>query len=155
MDAVRRPGARPVYELFRPHLARWGVALGEEAFLEYWFSAEKENKEMTAYARQLKANGWKLFVLSNNFRERTEYYGRTFGFLKDFDGVFYSWQTGLVKPDEECWRAIAAKHGLNPGNCHYFDDSEKNVAAAAKTGMSAHHYTGLEDAKATLEGRRK
>ncbi|MFH0870056.1 MAG: HAD-IA family hydrolase [archaeon] len=152
MDEVRRPGARAMYDYWKPHLARWKIPLDQEAFLHYWFSAEKENKEMTRYALSLKKKGWKIFIFSNNFRERAAYYQANFRFIDDFDEVFYSWKTGFVKPDERGLAQILSKYKLEPGNCYYFDDSEKNVALALKMGLHASKFESLAATKRILEG---
>ncbi|MGV8161916.1 MAG: HAD-IA family hydrolase [Candidatus Nanoarchaeia archaeon] len=152
MDKVRKPNAPDIYVDWKPHLEEWNISLSRTQFLNYWFSAEKEDKEMIMYARTLKEKGWKIFVLSNNFRERTDYYKKNFSFFNDlFNKKYISWQTGNVKPDEKCFIQILEENDLMPNNCYYFDDSEKNVDAAKKLGIRAHKYSGLDATKNILK----
>ena len=154
MRIVRLPGAPDAYSLWEPHLRSWNIRLTHQQFYDYWFSAEKPSDEMIAYTRELKTEGWHVLALSNNFRERTDFYAKTFPFMREvFDDVAYSWQTGLVKPDERCFSSLCAKHGLDPVNCFYFDDSQENVDAARRVGLLAHRFTGLVQTRHTLNAR--
>jgi len=151
MAHVRLPGADSVYSRFLPHLQKWGVHLTEEQFLDYWFGAEKEVPEMITLASGLGARGMRVIILSNNFRERAEYYDRNFRFLREMpDAVYYSWRTGLVKPDEAAYRLIMKENGLRPEECIYFDDSEKNVSVASALGIRAFDFDGPEQVRTTL-----
>lgn len=148
MHKVRMPGAGDAYEYWRPYLKEWNVKLNHEEFFDYWFKAEKENVGMIELARELKSQGTQLFILSNNFKERTEYYENTFSFLSElFQKVYFSWRTGLVKPDEQYYQLILEENKLNPEECMYFDDSEFNVEVAKKVGMQSYIFHGAEEVK--------
>jgi len=152
MDIVRKPGAPNMYSLWKPHLDEWDIPLSETEFLNYWFSEEKENKDMVEYANFLKKKGWIIFILSNNFKERTYYYDNHFPFLRNtFEKVYCSWQTGHIKPDEKCFTQILDTFNLDSKNCYYFDDSEKNVNVADKLGIHAHRYESLNATKKILD----
>lgn len=141
MDKVRLPGAEDLYDLWKPYFVKWNISLNEEEFLNYWFSAEKENTELTDLAKKLKAKGIQIIILSNNFRERAGYYEENFSFLKElFDGVYYSWQTGIVKPDVKAFDNILTKHNLKPEEVLYFDDSDKNIKVAETLGVESHIF---------------
>jgi len=141
MGQVREPGMKNVYSLWEPYLDDWGVGLNENEFLDYWFSEEKENTPLTDLARVLKSKGLQLIILSNNFHERSEYYTRNFPFLSElFDGVYYSWQTGFVKPSVDAFRHVLEKHQLSPDECLFFDDSEKNIELARSLGIESYIF---------------
>jgi HAD superfamily hydrolase (TIGR01509 family) len=151
MAKVRLPGAGDLYAYWKPYLEAWGVALTREQLIDFWFKAEKEAVEMTELARELKKKGFKIFILSNNFRERTEYYDKAFPALKEIPGkVYYSWQTGYIKTSEEAHKAILKENDLKPGECIFFDDSEKNVETARKVGIKAYVYKGPEQVREFL-----
>jgi putative hydrolase of the HAD superfamily len=141
MDKVRRPGAENTYTLWKPYLDKWKINFFEKEFLNYWFSAEKENMGLIDLARSLKEKGYKLIILSNNFRERADYYDKTFPFIRElFDGVYYSWQTGFVKPDVRAFENILENHNLKPIDCLYFDDSGKNIQLANSIGIESYIF---------------
>lgn len=141
MDKVRQPNADNLYDLWKPYFDKWNISFTEEEFLNYWFSAEKENTELTDLTRQLKTKGIKIIILSNNFRERAGYYEENFPFLKElFDGVYYSWQTGFIKPDVKAFENTLKKHSLKPEEVLYFDDSDKNIELAKSIGIEAYIF---------------
>ena len=156
MPQVRRPNAPKCYDLFKPYLKKWKVELTEEEFFDYWFSGEKINPEFMDYAQKLKENNHKVFVLSNNFKERTTYYRQKFSdLLSIIDRAYFSWETGFVKPSPQAYLHILEDNGLKSGECLYFDDSEKNVLAAQKLGITSHKYVGINETKRiiSLESR--
>lgn len=141
MDKVRRPLAGNLYDYWRPYLKKWGVKLSQEEFCAYWFTAEKENKEMTSLVRFLKGKEINLFILSNNFKERAVYYQDNFPWLaKIFHKVYYSWQTGFVKPSAEALKLVLRENKIIPRDCLYFDDSEKNIELAKTFGLRAYIF---------------
>lgn len=136
MAKVRLPQAGDLYLHWKPFLDEWGVRLGREEFFEYWFTEEKENEPMVTLARELKKRGIKLYILSNNFKERAEHYDKTFGFLKElFKKIYYSWQTGFIKPDERCYTLVLEENSLKPEECLYVDNSAENVEKARALGI--------------------
>lgn len=151
MDKVRRPNAQPAFTLWRPYLEKWGVKLAEKEFLDFWFSAEKANTEMLTLAKNLKQQGIKLFILSNNFAERAKFYDETFPWFKElFEKVYYSWQTGFIKPDPRCWQNLLAENNLKPADYVYFDDSSTNVEIANDLGIKAYLFTKINPIKSIL-----
>lgn len=151
MSHVRMPGAESMYSYWQQYFKEWGVEVTEQEFTDFWFSAEKENTEMVALARELKGRGLRLFILSNNLRERSAYYDTHFLFLKElFEKQYYSWQTGFIKPDTRCFETVLNENNLEAGECIYFDDSEKNVAVAQSLGVESYLFEGPEATKSKL-----
>lgn len=130
MDAARKPGAAPTFSHWGPALKEWGVNLSEKEFWDYWFGAEKVSERMVTFSQELRAKGVKVFILSNNFKERSTYYSQYPWTSEAVDRIYFSWQTGFVKPDTKAWTSILAEHDIKPGECVYFDDQEKNLKAA-------------------------
>ena len=146
MDKVRQPNAGPDFTYWQPYLEKWGVKLNEKEFFDYWFGAEKANEEMITLAKDLKQQGTKLFILSNNFAERAKYYDDNFPWLKElFEKVYYSWQTSFIKPDPRCCQNILIENNLQAEECAYFDDSEKNIQTANKLGIKSYLFTNPKD----------
>ncbi len=140
MAETRKPGAQSSFTYWKPYLEKWGVNLDEKGLYDYWFGAEKPSEEMKQIAKDLKAKGIKVFLLSNNFKERAEYYGHYPWMSEVVDKAYYSWQTGFVKPDPQAWLSLLQENNLQPEECIYFDDQEKNVKAAEDLGIKAHLF---------------
>lgn len=141
MDKVRQPNAGAAFQYWQPALKEWGVNLSEQEFWEYWFKAEVQSDTMIAFAKELRNKGIKVFLLSNNFKERAEYYGH-YPWLHDaVDKAYFSWQTGFVKPDPRAWELVLRENSLKAEDCIYFDDQEKNLKAAESIGIKSFVFT--------------
>lgn len=152
MDEVRKPDAPEAFDLWKPHLQKWGLELSEEELFDFWFSGEKLVPGLVHYVDELKSKGLKVFILSNNLKERTESYRKQFpDFFNKFDGAYFSWETGFVKPDPKAYEKILVENGLRPEECIYFDDSDKNVEVAISLGIQAEKYESFEATKTAIE----
>lgn len=151
MDQVRKPGAQPAFTYWKPYLDKWGIKLSEQEFWDYWFNAEKPSEEMLDLAKQIKAKGLKIFLLSNNFKERAEYYGHYRWMSDVIDNAYYSWKTGFVKPDYKAWENLLRENNLEPEDCMYFDDQEKNVKAAGEVGIKSYLFVDPNTTRNIIE----
>ena len=151
MAKVRMPDAGDAFTYWSPYLERWGANLIKEEFFNFWFSAEKEVPELIELAKEIKQKGIKIFILSNNFAERADYYKNNFSFLKLFDKVYYSWQTGFVKPNPEAFKNVLSGNNLKPEECIYFDNSEENVESAKGLGIDAYLFENINSIKKVVK----
>lgn len=141
MNKVRKPSAENLFRLWEPYFEKWGIEFTETEFLNYWFCAEKENVALVGSARNLKEKGYRLFILSNNFAERSDYYIKTFPFLTEiFEKLYFSWQTGYTKPDIRALGKVLKENELQAEECLYFDDSQKNIDVAKSLGLEAYIF---------------
>lgn len=148
LQEVHKSNAPRVFNLWKPYFDKWNLKLTEEEFLKYWFSGESLVPELLDYANKLKLQGLKIFILSNNFKERTTYYRENFPQLfAEFDGVYFSWETGFVKSSPEAYLNVLNKNGLEAGECVFFDDSDKNIELAKSLGIFGFKYIDLQSTK--------
>jgi putative hydrolase of the HAD superfamily len=150
MDKVRRPNAGRAFAYWEPVLTEWGIKLSEQEFWDFWFGAEKVSMDMADFARSLRGKGIKSFILSNNFKERADYYDQHSWTHEIADKIYYSWQTGFVKPDTRAWTNILQENNLRANDCVYFDDKEENLQAARSVGIEAHLFASKEAAEKLL-----
>lgn len=149
---ARMPHAPDVYELWKPYLDTWKVNLSRDNFLHFWFNAEGGNKEMVALAEELKNKGIKLFILSNNFRERSLYYAENFPFFTElFDKIYYSWQTGFLKSNRRAYEIVLEENNLKPEEVMFFDDSKENVLLANSLGIKSFLFKDVKDVREKVE----
>ncbi len=152
MPIVRKPKAPSCFSLFKPYLKKWGLKFNKPEFFRYWFSGEHPVIELITYVRGLKKRKIRVFILSNNFKERTKYYRKHFpDIFAAVDKTYFSWETGFVKPDEKSFRFILQENELKPEECAYFDDDGENVVIAKRIGIGAFLYNGFEETKQLLE----
>jgi 2-haloacid dehalogenase len=97
--------------------------------------------DTVAILRGLVAQGHDVTLLTNfasdTFREARE----RFTFLKECRGATVSGEVRLLKPDPAIYAHHADSFGLEAAATLFFDDSEKNVAAARDAGWNAELFT--------------
>jgi putative hydrolase of the HAD superfamily len=151
MDKVRKPNAEPAFNYWHSYLKEWGISFDEKQFWDYWFNAEKESHEMVALAQEIKQKGLKVIILSNNFKERSNFYKEYPELNQAVDKLYYSWQTGFVKPDPKAWQYVLDANDLKPEECIYFDDQDKNLKAAESLGIKAFMFVDAVTTKEILK----
>ncbi|MFA6257019.1 MAG: HAD-IA family hydrolase [Candidatus Paceibacterota bacterium] len=141
MHKMRQPDAGPAWRHLGPFLKDLKINFTENDFWNYWFEGEEISERMFTYTAELRSRGIKVFILSNNFRERIFHNNRYKLIEEAVDKVYYSWQTGFIKPDVRAWQHILKEHNLTPPECLYFDDQEKNAKAAESIGIKSFVFT--------------
>lgn len=104
-----------------------------------------------SWVKEFKKKRYKTYILSNYSRRGFEMTRQELPFVADMDGVLFSYEVKLVKPEPEIYQTLLEKYRLRPEECVFMDDNEKNVVAARKAGMYAIHFKNKEQAEAELE----
>ena len=88
---------------------------------------------------ELKAAGYKLYVLSNMSREFIDFL-RKQRVYENFDGDVVSCEVGIVKPMPEIYDLLLERFDLDPTETIFIDDRKENVDAAAAKGIVTFHF---------------
>jgi len=108
--------------------------LNSKALMQNMASSATVNQCMITAIQKLKANGFKVAALTNNWRDP-----QTDGFaipLKDnFDLLVESAVEGMQKPDPRIYQICCQRLGVNPEQSIFLDDIGRNVKAARALGM--------------------
>lgn len=83
---------------------------------------------------ELKAAGYRLYVLSNMSREFIDYL-RRFPVYRNFDGEVVSCEERTVKPEPRIYEILLERYGLDPSETLFIDDRRVNIEAAAAQGI--------------------
>lgn len=86
---------------------------------------------------QLKAEGYKLYGLSNWSKKvylTMEQYKEIFGLL---DGYVISSEEKLIKPEPAIYQRLFQKFGIKPEECVFADDKMENIEGSRSQGMEA------------------
>ncbi len=102
------------------------------------------NKGMIKIIQQLRKNGYKIFLLSNNSEPTYNFVTKQKEIKKLFDKIQLSYQVGLKKPDPRFFKHILKREDIHFSECLFVDDRADSVAVAKKLGMSALQYTNLK-----------
>ena len=88
---------------------------------------------------ELKARGYKLYVLSNMSKEYIDYL-RTFPVFDNFDEQIVSCEVGIGKPDRRIYEYLLSHCELDPSETIFIDDRKDNVDAAEEVGITPFHF---------------
>ena len=88
---------------------------------------------------ELKAAGYKLYVLSNMSREFIDFL-RKQRVYENFDGDVVSCEVGIVRPMPEIYDLLLKRFELDPAETIFIDDRKENVDAAAAKGIATFHF---------------
>ncbi|MDO4518843.1 MAG: HAD family phosphatase [Eubacteriales bacterium] len=102
----------------------------------------------TAY---LKKQGYRLYVLSNYCDYMRNETIKDMTFLKNMDGVVFSCDVHMIKPEAEIYRYVLNTYGLDAKETVFIDDRKENCEGAEKEGIHAIVFTSFKQAAAELE----
>ncbi|MCA1681181.1 MAG: HAD family phosphatase [Actinobacteria bacterium] len=163
---AERNGANPLHELecgriteeaFLAELQRAlsdvsgrEVELG--AFAETLWAGLLPNEPMIALMALLRAEGYRMALLTNNVREWAERWRAMVPIDDIFELVIDSAFVGMRKPEPAIYELAVARLGVPADECLFVDDREDNCAGARAVGMSAVVYRDVEQAVAEIRG---
>jgi putative hydrolase of the HAD superfamily len=108
------------------------------------------NHAVLSLAREIKANGVRIAILSNMPHDLLAYVRREFDWLDEFEVKIWSCELGTVKPDPTIYRVCLDALGCESQRTLFFDDRLNNVEAARELGMNAHIFESAEQARAIV-----
>ncbi|MDF2800706.1 MAG: HAD-superfamily hydrolase subfamily variant 3 [Anaerocolumna sp.] len=112
----------------------------------------KEFPYAEGFIKDLKSNGYKVYLLSNYGERNFMYALENFNFIPHADGRVVSYEIKSVKPEPEIYDYLIKKYNINPYEAVFLDDSIANLEAAEKFGFSTIHVTDIPKALEELRG---
>lgn len=101
--------------------------------------------ETIALLPKIKAAGHKIYFLSNYHKELGIYVKEKYSFFSLFSGGVFSCDVHMLKPSPEIYKYFLDKYKLDPCDCLFFDDTEKNINAAEKMGIKSILFTDAQN----------
>ena len=108
--------------------------------------------QTAALITDLKAAGYKLYVLSNMSKEFIEYLRRQEVYAA-FDGEVISCEEGFVKPMPEIYDVLIDRFSLDASRTMFIDDRAENVYMGEQKGISGFHFNRDDYDKSCAELR--
>ena len=157
-------GENPLYEMERGEiseadfLARLSEGLEPllghrpqlHRFREIYFQALDPNQPMIELMRELKAEGRRMAMLTNNVREWEPLWRPMLPVDEIFETVVDSGFVGVRKPEARIYEMTLARLGLPAEVCLFVDDLAPNCEGAREAGMTAVHFRDNEQAIAEI-----
>jgi len=112
---------------------------------DHWIADREPVPGMQELVRDIHAAGGRLFLCSNisiRFAQEysiNEWIGPLFSL---FDGLVFSGPLHMTKPGHEIFTYLLDKYGLDPAECIFIDDSEKNIRGASAVGIPGYLFDG-------------
>jgi len=162
---AERDGAHPLHELECGHItehdflselsAQLRMDLGRDdvdmlSFAERYFAHLRPNEPMIAFLRELRDDGYRLAILTNNVREWEPRWREMLPVDELFEVVVDSGFVGMRKPDPAIYRLTCERLGVAAERCLFVDDIAPNCAAATELGMTAVLFRSSEQAIADI-----
>ncbi len=91
-----------------------------------------------------------LYSITDNIKEIIDYYRTQRNFLHYFKGMAVSADIGILKPNAGIYRHLLEKYELNPAECVFIDDLEKNVNGALSLGMHSFQFLDAQSCEIKL-----
>ena len=88
---------------------------------------------------ELKAAGYRLFVLSNMSKDYIEFL-REMPVFQYFDGEIISCEVHLIKPEKEIYQLLLDTYNIEPEQTMFIDDRVENVEKAATLGIVPFYF---------------
>ena len=129
------------------YLQKWNIDKTVDDLFEYWWAAEdNDDKELIGYVQQLRSTGVRVYLASDQEKNRAEYLMKRYESL--FDGAFISCRLGVKKSEPEFFRLILEDLNIdNPSTIQFWDDDETNTKIAKELGIDARIFTGIKEFK--------
>jgi putative hydrolase of the HAD superfamily len=157
-------GENPLYKMERGEmaevdfLARLGDGLEPllghrpelHRFREIYFQALNPNLPMIELMRELKADGKRMAMLTNNVREWEPLWRSMLPVDEIFETVVDSGFVGVRKPEPRIYEMTLERLGLPAEACLFVDDLPHNCEGAREAGMAAVHFRDNEQAIAEI-----
>lgn len=159
-----RDGTNPLHELECGRLSETAFVenlraslcelLGREielaAFADTLWAGLVANEAMIGFMASLRADGYRMALLTNNVRE-WELRWRALAPIDDiFELVVDSAFVGVRKPDREIYELTVVALGVPAAECLFVDDIEVNCNAAQEVGMTAVWFRDTDQAIADV-----
>jgi putative hydrolase of the HAD superfamily len=120
-------------------------------FREIYFSALDPNPQMIELMRELKVEGYRMAMLTNNVREWEPLWRSMLPVDEIFETVVDSGFVGCRKPEPRIYELTLERIGLPADACLFIDDLPHNCEGARKVGMAAVHFRDNEQAIAEIQ----
>jgi len=112
-----------------------------------------EMTAMTALHAALRRRGLPTYIFSNTNDLAVEHIRRNFPFFAHFDGYIFSYEVGVMKPDDGIYDALEKLAGRRGAEILYIDDRPDNVAAGRAHGWQTILQETPEKTRAAMEHR--
>lgn len=110
-----------------------------------WTNTSTPVLGMIRLVSELKEKGYRLYLLSNatmTFAKKYRDIPWMVSILEQFDGLVFSAEVGMAKPDREIFEYVLNTYQLNAEECLFVDDIAVNIDGAKEAGIAGFLFDG-------------
>lgn len=126
----------------------WNIEVGE--FKKAIRNNFEEIEGTRDIIEKLKADGYKLGLLSDHSREWIEHCNKKFDYHKLFHSTQYSFEVECCKTDKKTFEILLGKLGERAEDCLFIDDNENNINTAKSVGLNTIQFKNPDQLKKEL-----
>lgn len=123
----------------------------ERIFESDYNSWSNHDPDMVAWLEELIESGVQPALLSNIPTGLVEKLNETQPWLRLFDPLIFSCDTGFAKPDPRIYEEAMRQMNAEPHDVLFLDDTQINIDAAHDFGLNAVRFTDIEQARKDVE----
>ena len=118
----------------------WNIPIDFLSLRKWLYDSYEINQAVNDMVIQIRNNGYKACVVSNNFVTRVSVLQEKFGFLDNFDVTVFSYEVGVTKPNEAIFKELIKRANVSPEEIILTDDYEPNLRKIRELGITAFLY---------------
>jgi len=119
-------------------------------FFDHWQEMLTPISKNVNLLKELKSNGYRLYILSNYIIEAYEYVKERYNIFSLFDGLVISGKINIIKPEREIFQFLLQNYNLNPEDSVFIDDVKQCIDQAGKLKIKTIHYLPNTDLRSEL-----
>ncbi len=130
----------------------WNWKGSIEDLINYWYTPKelKINNDLIALIDNLRSNGIKCFIVSDNEKYRSDILLNALSSNAHMDGCFISCDVGYLKNTPEYWLKLRNVVAIAPNEILLIDDKEKNITTARNLGIKTIIFENNQNLKQEL-----
>ncbi|MFR8213771.1 MAG: HAD family hydrolase [Longicatena caecimuris] len=147
---------KDLYEIYHQAYPQYQEEM--DHMLTHWLKLMEPIPETLACMKELKQQGYGIYLLSNISQDSADYLKKTQDFFAYADGAVLSYELHTIKPDAAIYEELLRRYHLEPATCVFLDDGVQNIEKACSLGMQGivvcDIQTALQELKELLEGEK-
>jgi HAD superfamily hydrolase (TIGR01509 family) len=109
------------------------------------------DENIVKVVKDVRNNGYKTAICTNNFPARINGLQERFGFLDNFDIKVFSFEVGESKPNKQIFEELVNKSQVEPSTIVFADDNPDSLSGAKEVGITTFLYEGFDKYLKQLE----
>ncbi len=132
-------------------LKEWKLKIDWRELPKLMVDSYDVDENIVNIVKEVRKNGYKTAICTNNFPARINGLQERFGFLDNFDIKVLSYQVGFSKPDRKIFEALVEKSQVEASEIVFADDNPESLSGAKEVGITTFLYEGFDKYLAQLE----